>query len=359
MLSLGIMTSHLRSEEKYFTEIALTSEEDRVSIYRFCPEKINEQAGTILGEEYDYKNKQWTASQFPIPDFIYDRSFHGLVRQSEKVRYKINWLQNHSTFLGFGLPGKSEVFQTLSKIDSFSRYLPPVKKVYEPEDVWSELNSHRSIMLKPEFGSRGIGIYQLGVKEGGWNVRMTKREEGYVRVFDNKTTVNRWILQLLEQCPYVTQPYLELSNSDDEPYDIRILLQKDRNNNWAERGRGVRVGRKHCITANLAGGARTFAFETLLKAFPSELQPQIDESIQEIINLLPKEIEFRFNRLFEIGIDLGIDKKGNVWLLDVNSKPGRKIIELLHPERMHEQYKAPVLYCRYLKGELPEKKVNI
>ncbi|RFU64370.1 YheC/YheD family protein [Bacillus sp. V59.32b] len=352
MLSLGIMASRLRSEETYFTEIALAADKENVAIYIFCPDKVNTQSETITGEAYDYKNNKWTASQFPIPDFIYDRSFHGLVRQSEKVRYKINWLQNHSMFLGFGLPGKSEVHQFLSKIASLSRFHPPLKKVYETADIWKELNDHGKIMLKPEFGSRGIGIYLLSIKDGGWVVRMTKKEEGYARFFDNKTILNRWLTYLLEECPYVSQPYLELFNNEDEPFDIRILLQKDSENNWIERGRGVRVGRKHCITANLSAGARAFPFEKLLQAFPADLQPQISKSIQDIVNLLPRELETRFNRLFEIGVDLGIDKKGNVWLLDINSKPGRKIIELLHPEKMPELHKAPILYVRCLAEEL-------
>lgn len=350
MLSLGIMTSRLRSEETYFTEIALAGEKDNVSVYMFCPDKINPQSETITGEAYDHTHKKWVAAQFPVPDFIYDRCFHGLARQSEKARYKISWLQNHSKFLGFGLPGKSEIHQSLTTISSMSRFLPPVKKVYEAEEIWKELYVHGKIMLKPEFGSRGIGIYLLSIKGGGWVVRMTKKEQGYARFFDNKTTLNRWLTNLLEEYPYVTQPYLQLSNSEDEPYDLRILLQKDSENNWVERGRGVRVGRKHCITANLAAGARAFSFDTLLQAYPADLQPRISKSIHDIVQLLPRELEARFNRLFEIGVDIGIDKQGSVWLLDINSKPGRKIIELLHPEKMQELYKSPILYVRCLAG---------
>ncbi|MDQ0217630.1 YheC/YheD family protein [Peribacillus cavernae] len=354
MLSLGIMSSQLRSEEMYFTEVALASEKENLFVYRFCPAKIDTGAETIHGEKYDYPTKEWIASQFSIPDFIYDRSFHGLIRQSEKVRFKIEWLKNHSAFLGFGLPGKHTVFQSLAQMDRLSRFLPPVKRMNKTGDIWRELSSHKKIILKPEFGSRGIGIYLLCMEADGWLVRMTKRENGYERFFDKKAALERWFLQLLQECPYVSQPYIELSNSEDEPYDVRIMLQKDSKNNWIERGRGVRVGRKHCITANLAAGARAVRFESLLQTFPPLLQPKIEMEIQDIIHQLPIELEDKFNRLFEIGLDLGIDKKGGVWILDINSKPGRKVIELLHPDKMHQLYKAPALYCRCLAGELLE-----
>ena len=67
---------------------------------------------------------------------------------------------------------------------------------------------------------------------------------------------------------------------------------------------------------------------------------------------LPDQVEARFNRLFELGIDLGVDRNGQVWILDINSKPGRKIIEALYPTQYHELHLAPILYCQYLSKSL-------
>ncbi|WP_368784377.1 YheC/YheD family protein, partial [Acinetobacter baumannii] len=38
---------------------------------------------------------------------------------------------------------------------------------------------------------------------------------------------------------------------------------------------------------------------------------------------LPTFLEQRHGRLVELGIDIGIDRQGKVWLIEVNSKPGR------------------------------------
>ncbi|WP_142919939.1 YheC/YheD family endospore coat-associated protein [Peribacillus glennii] len=343
------MATRIHAEELYFTRIAQASEEAGILVFRFCPDQINIQEKTVYGDEYDYRSRQWVPKEIPIPDLIYDRNFRGLTWQSDE---KIQWLKKETVFLGYGLPGKYQVFQILTQVDTLIEFLPPVNKVSSPEDIWRDLAADRKIMLKPEFGSRGTGIYLIESKANGWVVRMTKQEGGFERLFDKKTELDKWLRYLTAHYPYLTQRFLELSNVQHEPWDVRILVQKDSSNAWKERIRGVRIGRKHCITANLAAGAEVVPFNEMLNEFSPQLQHKIQESIEHIIQHLPHELETRFHRLFELGIDLGIDKKGDVWILDINSKPGRKIMERLDPENLHTLYKAPSLYSTFLMGEL-------
>ncbi|WP_180954566.1 YheC/YheD family protein [Bacillus sp. V5-8f] len=346
------MATRKHAEEPYFTKIAQMSEEAGVQVFRFCPDQIKIHEKTVYGDVFDQQLRQWIPKDFTIPDFIYDRHFRGLIRNSDEISHNIKWLKKNAVFLGHGLPGKYKVFQSLSKIDSLSRFLPPTNKVRIPEDIWLDLSIHSRVMLKPEFGSKGTGIYLIENKENGSLVRMTKKEGGFERLFDKKAALHKWFRYLIEQCPYLTQPYLELSNAQGKPWDLRILIQKDSSGMWTERVRGARLGRAHCITANLAAGAQVIPFDIMLKGFPLKLQGKIQESIDHIIQHLPHELETRIARLFELGLDLGVDKKGDVWILDINSKPGRKIMELLDPDNMHKLYKAPSLYCTFLNAEL-------
>ena len=50
---------------------------------------------------------------------------------------------------------------------------------------------------------------------------------------------------------------------------------------------------------------------------------KINRTIDNIVLQLPPFIESRHGRLVELGIDIGVDKNGEVWIIEINSKPGR------------------------------------
>ncbi|WP_409304521.1 YheC/YheD family protein [Peribacillus sp. SCS-155] len=352
MLALGLMSFNFMSELGYFTEIAKASAQHDITVYRFSPENIDTQNDLIKGEWFDIHSGIWLPASFPVPPFIYDRLFQGMMNSSERTREKIKWLKDHSTFLGYGLPGKWEVFQSVARLSGLKVFFPETSKIYESRDIWAELHKHGRIMLKPEFGSGGMGIYLLSKDKNSVRIRMTKKDGGYERTLSNVDQIERWFSVLLSESPYICQQYLELSNRENRPYDVRLFLQKDERNIWTERGRGVRVGSKHAVTANLAAGAKAIPFQSLLRSYPADIQKRIENSISVIKRTLPQELEKRFRRLFELGIDIGIDRSGKVWILDINSKPGRKLIEQLLQDKTHLLYSAPLLYCKYLDSEL-------
>ena len=101
---LGLMTSNLPNEERFFTELAKVANKQNVDICRFTPQEINTETKEIHAEILDENQEKWIEKTVSLPDFIYDRTFHGLTREANDVIKKINWLKKHSIFLGYGLP---------------------------------------------------------------------------------------------------------------------------------------------------------------------------------------------------------------------------------------------------------------
>lgn len=349
---LGLMTSNLSNEERYFTELAKIAKQHNLNVCRFTPQQIHNEVKEISAEVFDESHKKWVNQTVPIPDFIYDRTFHGLTREPNEVTEKINWLKDNSIFLGYGLPSKWELYEALKDHPHLQAFLPKTTQIQTAEDMWKELDEHERIILKPAFGARGTGIYLVAKTASGGIVTMTKKGEKYERVFQAKSPLNKWVDRLLQRYSYLCQPYLTLSTADNHPFDLRVLLQKNKKNQWTERGRGIRLGQKDSITANVATGGLFLPITTFLQRYSDTISLAAEHTIQHILWTLPNQVEERFNRLFELGIDLGIDQNGQVWILDINSKPGRKIIEALYPTQYHELYLAPILYCQYLSKSL-------
>ncbi|HEX7056558.1 MAG TPA: YheC/YheD family protein, partial [Bacilli bacterium] len=74
--------------------------------------------------------------------------------------------------------------------------------------------------------------------------------------------------------------------------------------------------------------------------------------IPSICAEIPQALESRFGRLGELGVDLGIDRDNNVWILEVNSKPGRRVFSLIHNlDAERRAVRNPIQYaCFLLKG---------
>lgn len=164
-------------------------------------------------------------------------------------------------------------------------------------------------------------------------------------------TFNKWLDQLLNRNAYIMQAHLPLANKEDQPFDIRAFLQKNPNEEWNIIEKGVRIGEKGRIISNLSAGASIFPFEDWFQTAHFPLKGFLKQEMEEILTLLPSILENSFSALFEIGVDIGISPNGSLWILDVNSKPGRKVIMTAYPHLCEKLYKAPILYAAKLADE--------
>ncbi|WP_442599047.1 YheC/YheD family endospore coat-associated protein [Neobacillus sp. D3-1R] len=349
MNTFGILTTK-DTEIHYFTEIAKRASHVGMTCCRFFPIDIDPISQEVTGQMFNSENNKWEHSVFPIPKILYDRCFYSRDSLSQKCIPIVSWLKSREDiyFLGYGLPNKLELYHVLNQ-SSLSPYLPPSKPIKLPTDVIKELQTVEKIVLKPIAGSQGNGIFLI---EAGpqklISVKTFNRRKHIYREFTQSTIFLSWMDTLLSKMDYFMQPYLELTNKLGEPFDVRALLQKQENGEWTERGRGIRVGHKDGILSNISAGGYIREYEPWIKQLFSTSFEYIDNELNDILFKLPSILENTFMPLFELGIDIGIAKNGGIWILDINSKPGRKVIQETSPGKNDELYYAPLLYGKTL-----------
>ncbi|MGJ7910235.1 YheC/YheD family protein [Neobacillus sp. LXY-1] len=348
MIALGIMSLHLDSEASYITEMARHAEQCGIECYRFIPYEINPHSLKVNGRKFNNQTGIWEDTEFPIPAILYDRCYYGDDEHSKKCLPVVSWLKsrNDITFLGYGLPNKHELYETL-KTSVLSAYLPSTELVAQPEMVLASLKKMKKVIIKPVNGSQGYGIYYIKINEKSYHVKTEKNKKIISRIFPNERKLLHWLKTLIAQHKYLLQPYLELSNSALQPFDVRVLLQKNENGIWGEMGRGVRIGNSGGVLSNLSAGGTVIPYMDWASSLSGKTE-FIHQEIDYILNELPHLLEHQFLPLFELGIDIGIAKNGSIWILDMNSKPGRKVILQTRPEISTQLYRAPLLYARHL-----------
>jgi hypothetical protein len=349
MISLGFLTIRQHQEHEYATEIAKRASLYGIEMYRFTPLSIDPLTEKVHGEQFNSESQSWVPCTFDIPNFIYDRCFYHRDSRSKKSKPIVQWLKKRPdiTFLGNGFPSKWELYSRLHAHPLLSPYTVKTTKAASIHDFIDCLKAEKNIILKPETGSCGRGIYMVKQTKNSIVIQDTAKEKS-TRVVKSKAELTDWIKTLLRTQSYLCQPLLSLRTPSGQPFDVRLLLQKNENNEWTERGRGVRIGEKGTFIANISAGATIIPFAEWFSKIPKPQQVLINDGMDTILSALPYYLDEQFGPLFEIGLDMGVTPEGAVWILDINSKPGRKVVVETAPHEAEKLYHAPLRYCRYL-----------
>jgi glutathione synthase/RimK-type ligase-like ATP-grasp enzyme len=355
LTSLGIIVLNIAQEQHYFTSLGEMAHSYNIKLYRFKPESIDFSIECITGESYD-RNRGWVHAAFPFPDYIYDRCFY---RSNEEVKFyqpvmKKVKSNRHSTFIGNGLPNKWKVHEALASDREMTAFLPKTLKIESVQQLKTHLEHAEfttPVLLKPVHGSQGNGIVRINSYHDHVSAQVNMQGKMKQMQFQSKSSFFKWIQRYIKTRNVLIQPFLTLQNDEGRPFDIRILLQKDHKGDWVERGRGTRVGKRDTFISNLHSGGQIEDYDNWMNTHFSLKRIDIEHKIRHILSRTPQLLEQQFQPLFELGMDIGVDREGKVWIIEVNSKPGHQVV-LNTKHYGNEIYNAPFQYCLYLYKEL-------
>ncbi|MGD8188411.1 YheC/YheD family protein [Brevibacillus ginsengisoli] len=340
-------------ERGYYKMLTLAGRKLRIRVFVFSPRSLDFENREVSG--YEFEQNRWIKKTFPFPKLVYDRCFIG---SSIRTRYKplIDKLQEDPevTFLGHGLTGKWQVYQTLLQSEELAQYLPETQQ-YSFKHVTSLLMSGQDVIVKPASGTHGLSVIRLSRHSKQDYEVLGRNHSNQVihKRFTSLPSFQRFLTSFTASRPFILQPYLTLHTPSGTPFDIRVLVQKNGNGEWETTGKAVRLGEKNGITSNLHGGGKAVAIDTFLSQnFAAKNPDLIEQEIDHVIRLLPPFLESNHGRLVELGIDIGIDQSGKIWIIEVNSRPGRTVFRQIEDRTAQlRSLTQPVKYAVYLMNE--------
>ncbi|HET7656978.1 MAG TPA: YheC/YheD family protein [Bacillales bacterium] len=348
MPSFGILTLNNHQEESYYQEIGIQAELGGMTVHRFAPNRIDPFTEKVTGETYH--NGEWSPGTFEIPDILYDRCFYSTKESFKTNAPIVEWLKHRTLFLGYGLPNKWKVHEVFRTNPYLNHYTIDTVRAVTANAILNELSKRNTVLIKPESGSQGKGIFVVEKEGKGFVVSTDRRGKISQKAFPDSTVLKHWLNLQLRQTAFLVQPYLPLRTADNQPFDVRIVMQRDGEGKWIERGRGIRVGKKGGIAANLHNEGELMDYDRWLKKLPRMKRSYLKTELASITERVPKQLEESFGPLFEIGLDLGIDRDGAIWILEANSKPGHRTIVESGKISRQQLAEAPLRYGIYLLG---------
>lgn len=294
-------------------------------VYLFGIQGVDFQHRKVRG--YVLSKGVWKKAVLPFPDAIYDQILSRKVERDPKYVERRNRLSKiyGKKIFNDGFFDKWQVHDWLTSDRRTRPYVPLTVKYDKSRDIVQFIKQHPVVFLKPIHGSLGLGIVRVTKQPDGAFVYEVKRKDG--RVSDRAAAVEGLVESLrnrLKIRAYLIQEGISLALYKNRPFDVRIVMQRDGSGDWKRTKMFARVAKPGDFTSNLSSGGEAVSVDAVLRElYKNEAKRRQCRRLIRKVSLLSSEvIEEQSGKTFgELGVDLGLDDQGHVWVIEVNSKP--------------------------------------
>lgn len=356
---IGVLTDGARSaaapfgDRTGFVRQLLRLGQKKAYFFAFTPRDINWQQETVNAWFLD-GGGGWIRRVVPLPDVVYNRYPSRRAETTMPItQLRERFLRKRIPFFNWSFFNKSDVYKLLDNDPEGLRHLPESVNNPSPERIRELLEKHQFLYYKPTAGSLGIGIYRLTYHpRRGYFVRYRRNGGNVLLRFSSFSSLMKMLRARHGSglSHYVVQQGIRLVEIDNCPIDFRFHMHKDGKNQWVVAGIGAKKAGRGSVTTHIKNGGSLMTPEQALGRTFGDRAEEVLQEAKNVAVKLSEAIERNYSHtLGELGLDIGIDRDGNVWMFEANAKPGRSIFK--HPA-LREQGRASLEYilehCLYL-----------
>ncbi|WP_235822690.1 YheC/YheD family endospore coat-associated protein [Cytobacillus massiliigabonensis] len=350
---IGILTEYTETEkEPHFR-----------SIHAFCKELhdlVSEIGGFLFVFQladwtdtaingYYYQNKHWQKASVPLPNVIYNRIHSRRLEASRLFEtFKTEITGKNIAIFNDRFLSKEMVHHLLYSEEYMKPYLPDTWMLTE-HSLQDMLKKYSSIFIKPIHGSQGRNIIKVFIENDVLKVKMsTGTNKDRTFQFNDHMQFYKWLLPHLEKRTYLIQQAIPLIAYKKKLLDFRILCHKNFQNTWKVTSAVARLSADQQFVSNIARGG-----DVMKPVHVLSLLSNRETAVQQL--KLMKELAIEASSLVsqisdgvigELGVDIGVDEEGKLWIIEINSKPSKNFEE--ESNKIRPSAKALLEYCTFL-----------
>lgn len=350
---IGILAA--RTQEKLSKTVASLSNYlynyDRLggAVIAFALEGVSPDRQSISGYLYHPESGRWTEGIFPYPAAVFQR-----INAGRHWRVHFQSVLGNRVFNSYVF-NKWEMYRWLSGVPGIKEHLPETELYRNGKGLLRFLAIHGKAYLKPVWGSQGSGIIEA-VRYG--NTSMLRfAAGGQLRELccDSAGELTAALKAVTVPGRYLVQQGVELLRLEQRIVDFRLILVKDSAGIWRDMGFVGRCSQPLGIVSNVSSGGQAEPGEKMLAAaLPAEPAEAIyyHNRMAAVAVAAASAVEQTGVHLGNLGIDLAIDTKGHIWLIEINNRDPNHTIALDAGDRQlfYQIKEANMLYAKHLAG---------
>ncbi|SEN11437.1 Glutathione synthase/RimK-type ligase, ATP-grasp superfamily [Mesobacillus persicus] len=293
--------------------------------YVFSLKDISEE--TISG--FYFNGERWRKAKLPFPDMIYNRihsrwaesskNFKALMEKAEEANIQVC---NHR-FLS-----KWEVHSWLIQRKNLHTFLPATE-LFTKTTFLKLLEVYDDLYIKPLAGSQGRGIYWLTNEGDRFKLSFSDKEGMNQLLFPSSKEILTKLTGKLGSKAHLIQQGIPLLQWEGKRLDFRVLCHRTGLDKWDVTSVVARLSAENQFASNLALGGEQLRPQKILSLIFGKDTARSKLSLMKELALEAADcISENMNGLMvELGVDIGIDSEGNLWIIEVNSKPSKNLGE--------------------------------
>lgn len=311
---IGILV-HLNSEQKLVVnESFVTSLARKLVENKMIPVLVpiqNIENDMIEGAIFHPTSKRWIKGCIPLPDCLFNRVSTRYIEDSLIFKNAVSFItQKGIPFFNPHFLDKFDTYQLLKANSYLEKFLPETIEIKEKQALQRFCKKWRTIYLKPRKKFKGNGILIMKVVSGG---KISLKDYQKKWVFHDFEQFWKIRGHSLIQKFYLAQQAIFPAKIDGRRYDFRVLSHY-KDDHYKIIGVGVRMAGPHNLTTHIPRGGKLIPYK-LLKS--QSLENQINQIINHIGFILSRHYGF----FGEFSVDIGVSKKQELKIFEVNSKP--------------------------------------
>lgn len=315
----------------YYCRMAGRVHEGGARLVLFDPKNIDWQVHRISGwtpANAGQSQTGWMRVSTPLPAAIYENVFvHLAMRGYCTPMRKMARLRRIPLF-NPPLPDKWRMVR-LMEASALRQYLPETERLRDSDAAVQAIRRWQTAYIKPVGGYGGMGVTRVeALPDGRFRVSVDRpgKQVHSSREEVTEQHLRAWIRRRARRT-HLLQKGIPLLTIDGRRVDFRVVCQRGSKGEWAVVGIVPKVAAVDGVVSNLvAGGSRASIEELQLRArrggkqVPVEALERCALQIAEVIGRYRKTTGI-------VGFDIGADEEGRVWLIEMNPKPARSLLD--------------------------------
>jgi hypothetical protein len=334
---VGILTTGVRQDAErpvggrtaLLGDFVRAAREWNALCYIFNASDIDRERGTVRGVTLvgPPGRERWKMYRFPLPAVVYNRVPHRKAEFSPTViACKTYLAKQRIPLFNERFLSKREMYNWLLNDPSTVDLTPQTQRMQSAAVMERFCRKHDLVFFKPAGGSLGMGIYRVERGKDHYSVRYRRGKEHVTRTFNSAEQLYAFIKTSNPRSTYMMQQGIRLRRYQGNITDFRVHLHKNGAGLWEAVGIGGKVAGKTAVTTHVHNGGRVVDGEVILAAWYGDDAPLMRERLVEVSLRVCRVLERHLNGpTGELGLDVGIDEQGHVWVFEGNAKPGRAI----------------------------------